>query len=367
MELWIVITKLILLLYIVGRYVLAEMTDIPWVVFGILLYFSLNLALYIVKQQTAKKVISLLSIAFIILFHAQVNPLFILLLPVSTVELASSYISKSWQLFLLALVPMLFIPPDLLSLYGLMAALTFVIFTMTQLYTTRLHKLEHVLTTTRRDMQKLSRSLNENQEYMQQSEYTIKLEERNRVSQAIHDQIGHTMTGALIQMEASKRLMTANQEQAAQLLQNAIQISKEGIESIRLTLKNLKPPVEQLGINRLKLFIDEFSANHEVRTSLVYKGDLEIITPIQWKIIQENTTEALTNAMKYAEPRNISISIHVLNTFVRVEVKDDGKGAPKIKKGLGIVGMEERTAAVHGTVIVDGTNGFSVTTLIPIR
>jgi signal transduction histidine kinase len=56
----------------------------------------------------------------------------------------------------------------------------------------------------------------------------------------------------------------------------------------------------------------------------------------------------------------------VLNKLIRVEVKDNGSGADKIKKGLGIIGMEERAASIHGKVIIDGTNGFSVTTLLPI-
>ncbi|MCV5791418.1 histidine kinase dimerization/phosphoacceptor domain-containing protein, partial [Escherichia coli] len=97
----------------------------------------------------------------------------------------------------------------------------------------------------------------ENKEYIRQSEYTFKLEERNRLSQEIHDKIGHSMTGALIQMEAAKRLMEIDKEKSAELLQNAIYISKDGIESIRITLKNMKPPTEQIGIHRMKLFIEE--------------------------------------------------------------------------------------------------------------
>lgn len=52
--------------------------------------------------------------------------------------------------------------------------------------------------------------------------------------------------------------------------------------------------------------------------------------------------------------------------MVKVEVIDNGIGATYIKKGIGITGMEERTATLNGTVIVDGTDGFSVTMLFPI-
>ncbi len=63
-------------------------------------------------------------------------------------------------------------------------------------------------------------------------------------------------------MEAAKRMLGSHPDKAAELLQNAITISKEGIEDIRITLKNMKPPAEQMGIHRLRTFIDEFSAKN---------------------------------------------------------------------------------------------------------
>ncbi|COG58724.1 sensor histidine kinase [Streptococcus pneumoniae] len=250
--------------------------------------------------------------------------------------------------------------------YGLIVAFSFLVLTIADRYISRVVKLESQNDKMRKDMQRLTKSLHENKEYIRQSEYTFKLEERNRLSQEIHDKIGHSMTGALIQMEAAKRLMEIDKEKSAELLQNAIHISKDGIESIRITLKNMKPPTEQIGIHRMKLFIEEFAGKNDVNIPFVYKGNLDMISPIQWKIIGENVMEALTNAMKYADATVISIDIHVLNKMVKVQVKDNGKGAVLVKKGLGIMGMEERTASVNGKIIVDGTSGFAVTMLLPI-
>jgi len=58
--------------------------------------------------------------------------------------------------------------------------------------------------------------------------------------------------------------------------------------------------------------------------------------------------------------------VEVLNTLIKVEVKDDGIGCFRIEKGLGLSGIEERTMNLNGKVIFDGSSGFSVIILLPI-
>ncbi|WML58882.1 histidine kinase [Neobacillus sp. PS2-9] len=366
MELWMIFTKLILLLYIAFTCIRAEVNHISWVVLTFLLYFCLTITMYIFKNHTVKRVLLMLTIALSVTACILVQPLFCLVLPLAIIELSGEFVHSRLTLLMLSAVPILYIKVELQPIYGLAATLCFLIFTMTQLYHDKLEKNEAQIDTMRKTLHRLTKNINENTEYIRQSEYTFKLEERNRISQEIHDKIGHSMTGALFQMEAAKRLMETDQSKATELLQNAINISKEGIEKIRMTLKNIKPPTEQVGINRMKLLIDDFNAKQSIKTVLTYEGNLDHITPIQWKIIHENVTEALTNAMKYSGATLISVDVKVLNKIIRVEVKDNGVGTEMIKKGLGIIGMEERTATVNGKIIVDSTHGFSVTTLLPI-
>ncbi|PFJ09642.1 histidine kinase [Bacillus cereus] len=366
MEFWLTVSKLIVFIYIVFSYIHSNVTNLPWVIFTLLIYLSVNVMISILKKDTYKKFLICVSIGVVMFFTWKVHPFFILFLPLNLYEIIFHYIAKKWQLFFIMMIPIIFTDESIRMIYGLIVAFSFLVLTMADGYISRVLKIESQNDKMRKDMQRLTKSLNENKEYIRQSEYTFKLEERNRLSQEIHDKIGHSMTGALIQMEAAKRLLEIDKEKSAELLQNAIHISKDGIESIRITLKNMKPPTEQIGIHRMKLFIEEFSGKHNINIPFVYKGNLDMISPIQWKIIGENVTEALTNTMKYADATVISIDIHVLNKMVKVQVKDNGKGAVLVKKGLGIMGMEERTASVNGKIIVDGTSGFSVTMLLPI-
>jgi signal transduction histidine kinase len=366
MDFWIILTKLLLILYIAFNCARADIHPISWVVLAFLLYFCVNITLHIFKSNTTQRILLLLSIVLSTIAYQNVNPLFGLLLPLSVVELTADFIQKKLFILILTLIPILYINEPLQSLYGLVAIFCFMIFFITSIASGKLLKNERQIDSMRKALQKLTKNLNENTEYIRQSEYTFKLEERNRISQEIHDKIGHSMTGALFQMEAAKRLLDSDQRKATELLQNAINISKDGIENIRLTLKNMKPATEQVGIHRLKLLIDDFNAKQPIKTVLTYEGNLDVISPIQWKILHENVIEALTNAMKYSQATLISVNLKVLNKMIRVEVKDNGLGTETIKKGLGTIGMEERTASVNGKMIVDSTEGFSVTTLLPI-
>lgn len=366
MEFWMILTKLVLLLYIAFYCVRTEINHISWVVLAVLLYFCVNMTIYIFKSNNTKRILLIFSVAISIVSYFFIDPLFCLLLPLSVAELVTGIVHKRIFLLILLLIPILYLNEQLQALYGLVAILSLMIFSITSRFHEHWVKSEAKMDEMRKSLQKLTKNMNENSEYIRQSEYTFKLEERNRISQEIHDKIGHSMTGALFQMEAAKRLMETDQTKAIELLQNAIHISKDGIENIRMTLKNMKPPTEQVGIHRMKLLMDDFNTKQLIKTAFTYEGNLDIISPIQWKIIYENVTEALTNVMKYSDATLISVDLKVLNKIIRVEVKDNGSGTATIKKGLGIIGMEERTATVNGKMIVDSTNGFSVTTLLPI-
>ncbi|TCZ76622.1 sensor histidine kinase [Paenibacillus albiflavus] len=364
--------KAVILCYIVAANFLANSTFVvaveSWHLFAYLIYLSVNIAYYIFRSIKLKLLLAAASICYILFVTIYSDPLFILLIPISIYELIGLFSKNKLLTLLCMLLPIAIVnTPDLKLLYLLSTFISFMMYAYVCVLNDKLVRIEQERETLRENVQRLTHSLSENTEYIRQSEYTIKLEERNRLSQQIHDDIGHSMAGALIQMEASRRLLATNQEKAAELLGNAIAISKDGLERIRLTLKDLKPSSEELGINRLRLFVDELSTKETVIASLTYDGDIDRITPIQWQIIQKNATEAVTNALKYAEATAIHIEIRVLNKFIKAVVSDNGRGAVKLVKGLGIIGMEERAATVGGTVIVDGTKGFSVTTLLPSR
>jgi len=365
MDLWSIGNKACLLAFVVAASFLPAPTADPRYILACLLYVILNVAIPIFKKTPPKLVLSAASVALVSWFAYRLDPFFLLLLPGNLLELAGFAGRSKVYLILAAVAPLPFVPAERIPEYSLAASLSLLLYAGGRSAKGKLAAAEQARDAMREELQKLGRSLSESHEYARRSEYTIKLEERNRLSQQIHDDIGHAMAGALIQMEASRRLLQADPAKSSELLGNAILISKEGLEKIRLTLKDLKPKSEELGIGRLRQLSEDWSAKYAMRVTVSHDGDLDSIAPIQWKIICENAAEAITNASKYGQATSVHIEVQVLNKFVKSAVADNGIGADKVVKGLGIVGMEERAAAEGGTVIVDGKRGFSVTTLLP--
>ena len=236
MEFWLIVSKLIVFIYIVFSYIYLNVANLPWIILTLLLYLSVNVLISICKKYEQKHINFCIDWLSYVIYMEDSSVLYFVL-PLNLYEIIFRYIEKKWQLFLIMMIPIIFTNESIRMTYGLIVAFSFLVLTMAERYISRVLKLESQNDQMRKDMQRLTKSLNENKEYIRQSEYTFKLEERNRLSQEIHDKIGHSMTGALIQMEAAKRLMAIDKEKSAELLQNAIHISKDGIESIRITLK----------------------------------------------------------------------------------------------------------------------------------
>lgn len=366
MELWLIGNKAIVLVYVITSALSLGMEKPEFVLIN-LLYVIISVLISLFKSSRVKQGLVIVSVFLIVYAAGSLNPIFLLLLPVSLYELMR--LLNRHPLFALIGVGItaLFIHTEALPLYLMLTSMSYLLLIGIDSYQNRLLRLDDKNELMRADLERITKRLTENDEYIRQSEYTIKLEERNHLSQRIHDEVGHAMAGALIQMEAARMLLERDADKAAELLGNAIFISKDGLERIRLTLKELKPKSEELGIHRLRLFADAISAQHGIPTTLTYEGDLDILKPIHWKIMQENAKEAVTNTLKYGQATSISFEVRVFPKLIRFVAADNGVGTEQVIKGLGIVGMEERAATVGGTVLVDGTHGFRVTTLLPLR
>lgn len=193
--------------------------------------------------------------------------------------------------------------------------------------------------------------------------YLTEVKERNRIAREIHDNIGHSIAGIYMQLQAAYKIREVQKEKSEQLIDKSIEGLAEALTTIRNTVHNIKPK-ENLGLEYIEKFINQYTFCHiKFKTS----GDFNMLSSSHFQLLISNIKEALTNASKHSCATEIEINIDINDRFIRLFIKDNGKGSEKIKEGLGISGMKERIKNVGGTLSISSENGFIIVSLIPIE
>lgn len=86
-------------------------------------------------------------------------------------------------------------------------------------------------------------------------------------------------------------------------------------------------------------------------------ADLELPEPARtavYRIVQE----ALQNAIRHASAKKVTIVVRREERRLLIVIQDDGKGFdPKVKRGLGLLGIQERVSHLNGTFRVESALG----------
>jgi signal transduction histidine kinase len=295
-----------------------------------------------------------------------VDPLFASLVPLAAAELLYAFTSSRLGSLLPALVVAAFVPRQDLVPYSLAAAFAMTSFLMAVQAHARIAALGAENERLHASNAALRREADANEGRRGQLDRLARLEERGRLAQDVHDRVGHAMTGSIIQLEAASAILDEDPRAARAMMMNGVRALREGLDGIRATLRGIKPLPAQIGVRSIQVMLDEAAAKGDVAMRLSHAGDLGVVTRAQWGAIRDNVRECLTNTLTHSQAREIRVSIEVMNRLVKVEARDDGRGACSFQKGLGLQGMEERAVALGGALIVDGSRGFSVITVLPI-
>jgi signal transduction histidine kinase len=188
-------------------------------------------------------------------------------------------------------------------------------------------------------------------------------EERNRLARELHDSVTQALYGVALYSEAAVgHLAQGDTDRVAEQLKELQDTSQEALAEMRLLIFELRPPIlDELGLvaalqARLQAVEGRAGLKTEFKTNLE-----ERLPPEVEEGVYRIALEALNNALKYAQARNIKIHLSQDERSASLEVVDDGIGFDLVtvheRGGLGLSAMEERAVELGGRLTVETAPG----------
>jgi len=194
------------------------------------------------------------------------------------------------------------------------------------------------------------------------------VKERNRIAGEIHDTVGHTLTAALISLEAGKMLIDRDNAKAKEKIEAARLQLKKGLEQVRSSVKAIREENMLLG------FEESFKAvlkqmEKDMNISFVSRTELNIKPmPFQYHVLLRILQESVTNGIKHGGADKFTVELVNDEKNIHMRIHDNGAGSEKIIKGFGLANMEERVKELGGSIEFQSEpgNGFKTSVNIPL-
>ena len=188
--------------------------------------------------------------------------------------------------------------------------------------------------------------------------------ERTRIARDLHDTLLQSAHGVLLRFQTVSQLLPDRPIEAKEKLDNAIDQTADFITEARDEVQGLRDSTVQrndlaLAISTLGQELGTDSANHRPAFRVAVEGEARNLHPILRDEIYKIAAEALRNAFRHSQARQIEVEIRYDNEQFRLRVRDDGKGIdPAILSGqgrkghYGLPGMRERATLIGGKLVV---------------
>lgn len=183
--------------------------------------------------------------------------------------------------------------------------------------------------------------------------------ERLRISRELHDSLGHHLVALGLQLDLAQRQATGP---AAEALGRARDIAKGSLAEVRKAVSELQTDVGVDVIASLKAL----AAGVPVPKILIDAPDELGIGGEHSHAVFRCVQEAITNAVKHASAQYVWVTIRRDGPGLDITVRDDGAGAPALKKGRGLDGITARVAALGGEASFETGRGFTVRLKVPV-
>jgi len=187
-----------------------------------------------------------------------------------------------------------------------------------------------------------------------------RMAERLRISRDLHDVLGHNLTSLTVHLDVASRLA---QGASVEHVRCARTIAGTLLDEVRGVVSQIR--VQPVDLRATLLSLTEGLPG--LRVDLTLPDELTALDPARADVILRCVQELITNTLRHAQARELSIEIRqALDGALSIAARDDGRGG-EVVEGHGLTGMRERFEALGGSLSIACApgRGFSVQGQIP--
>jgi signal transduction histidine kinase len=188
-----------------------------------------------------------------------------------------------------------------------------------------------------------------------------RMAERLRISRELHDVVGHHLAGLSVNLQLASHLVKGP---AAETVNEAHLVAKLLLAEVREVVGGLRDPRQSDLRGAIELLSNGIT---EPSIHLELPDNLDRVDLTCAHVIFRCVQEAMTNAIKHANARNLLVKLKRSEVEWEILVRDDGRGAASIVPGNGLKGMKERLEEVGGKLQIESQpdRGFTIQAFIP--
>lgn len=191
-------------------------------------------------------------------------------------------------------------------------------------------------------------------------------DERRRIAQELHDEIGQTLTAVLLEL---KHVADQAPGPLRSELHQVQETTRQSLDEIRRIARRLRPGVlEELGLtSALKALTHEVTAHAGLSVKPHFDQPLPKLGHAVELVLYRVAQESLTNVVRHSGARCVDLTLRTTPTGVDLRVRDDGHGIGPAVEGAGIRGMRERALLIGAdlTLVAQPGGGTEVHLHVP--
>ena len=201
-------------------------------------------------------------------------------------------------------------------------------------------------------------------------EKNARLEERENISRNIHNSVGHSITAAIMTLDAADLLFDSAPEKARERMNTANARMREGLAAVRHAVRVLDEGNVYLVmadlINNFATVVEQFTMDTEicVLTDWESVSGTIVISREHTEFLTGALQELLTNGVKHGAADRFVVRLTADSCHVRLVVQDNGKSdfsetnhKERIAKGFGLKKLESYVQRCGGNIVI--SNGES--------